>query len=50
MHQADFERHVGTENICASIADALKRADSLYQAQHAAAESSPEKVTPRLTR
>ncbi len=50
MHQADFERHVGTENICASIADALKRADSLYQAQHAAAESSPEKVTPGLTR
>ena len=50
MHQADFERHVGTENICASIADALQRADSLYQAQHAAAESSPEKVTPGLTR
>ena len=50
MHQADFERHVGTENICASIADALERADSLYQAQHAAAESSPEKVTPGLTR
>jgi len=50
MHQADFERHVGAENICASIADALERADSLYQAQHAAAESSPEKVTPGLTR
>jgi len=50
MKQAEFERHVGAENICTSIADALERADSLYQAQHAAAESSPEKVTPGLTR
>jgi SulP family sulfate permease len=34
MHQADFERHVGTENICASIADALQRAASLYRTHH----------------
>lgn len=30
MHQAEFEQHVGVENICASIADALERAKSLY--------------------
>jgi len=26
MHQAEFEQHVGKENICFSVADALKRA------------------------
>jgi SulP family sulfate permease len=30
MNQAEFERHVGAENICPSIADALQRAASLY--------------------
>jgi len=30
MHQAEFEQHVGIENICASIADALERAKALY--------------------
>ncbi|HXJ16016.1 MAG TPA: SulP family inorganic anion transporter [Candidatus Polarisedimenticolia bacterium] len=30
MHQAEFEQHVGAENICASIADALERARDLY--------------------
>lgn len=30
MHQAEFEQHVGTENISASIADALERAKALY--------------------
>jgi len=30
MHQAEFEEHVGRENICASIADALARARELY--------------------
>jgi len=30
MHQAEFEQHVGTENICASIAEALVRAKALY--------------------
>jgi sulfate permease, SulP family len=37
MHQADFERHVGTENICANIADAIERAANLYKTQQAAA-------------
>ncbi len=30
MHAAEFEQHVGAENICASIADALERAKILY--------------------
>lgn len=34
MHQADFERHVGTENICPSIAEALERASSLFRTHH----------------
>jgi SulP family sulfate permease len=49
MHQAEFERHVGTENICASIADALERAASLYQAEHAHPGGSSIKVEPALT-
>ena len=31
MNQAEFEEHVGTGNICPSIADALERAEVLYQ-------------------
>jgi SulP family sulfate permease len=31
MKQAEFERHVGAENICPSIADAIERAASLYR-------------------
>lgn len=30
MHEAEFHEHVGEENICASIADAIERAKSLY--------------------
>ena len=30
MHQAEFEQHVGAENICANIAEALARAQALY--------------------
>ena len=30
MKQAEFERHVGAENICPSISDALARAANLY--------------------
>jgi len=30
MHQAEFEQHVGAENICANIAEALARAKVLY--------------------
>ena len=34
MHQADFERHVGAENICPSIEEALERAAEVYQSRH----------------
>ncbi len=30
MHQAEFEQHVGAENICANITEALARARALY--------------------
>jgi sulfate permease, SulP family len=30
MHQAEFEQHVGRENICANITEALERAKALY--------------------
>jgi SulP family sulfate permease len=36
MQQADFERHVGPENICPSIAEALDRAAEVYHQHHAA--------------
>jgi len=35
MKQAEFERHVGSENICPSISDALRRAADVYQSYHA---------------
>jgi len=35
MHQAEFERHVGRENICANISDAIQRAGELYSAKYA---------------
>jgi hypothetical protein len=37
MSQAEFERHVGAENICPSIAEALDRAADVYQQHHAGA-------------
>jgi SulP family sulfate permease len=37
MQQADFERHVGAENICPSIAEALDRAAEVYQRYHSPA-------------
>src|SRR5260370_33022544 len=30
MHEAEFHEHVGEENICRSVAEALDRAKSLY--------------------
>jgi len=30
MHNAEFERHVGIENICPNITEALKRAEAVY--------------------
>jgi len=35
MKQAEFERHVGAENICDSIAEALERAAEVYRLHHA---------------
>ena len=35
MQQAEFERHVGHENICASITEAISRAGQLYQSEYA---------------
>ena len=34
MHQAEFERHVGKENICANITEAISRAGELYRAEY----------------
>jgi SulP family sulfate permease len=41
MKQAEFERHVGAENICPSIGEALARAADVYHKYHAA---QPEAV------
>jgi SulP family sulfate permease len=35
MRQAEFERHVGEENICGSITEALQRAAEVYRLHHA---------------
>jgi len=35
MQQSEFERHVGKENIVASINDAIRRSNELYSAQYA---------------
>src|SRR5438067_1691876 len=35
MKQAEFERHVGAENICGSITEAIERAAELYRSQYA---------------
>jgi hypothetical protein len=40
MRQAEFEDHVGAENICASIAEALERAKPLLPAVQSAASRS----------
>jgi SulP family sulfate permease len=43
MQQAEFERHVGAENICPSIAQALERAADIYQQLQAAPVRAHEK-------
>jgi SulP family sulfate permease len=43
MKHAEFERHVGAENICENIADALQRAAEVYGRHHANA-SAEEKL------
>lgn len=45
MHQAEFERHVGKENICASITEAIERAARLHEANYA----SNRQPTPPVT-
>jgi SulP family sulfate permease len=45
MKQAEFERHVGTENICASITEGLRRAEAVYQ-ERAQAESKGASPAP----
>jgi SulP family sulfate permease len=40
MKQAEFERHVGAQNICPSISDAISRAAILHQLRQAAPSSS----------
>lgn len=50
MHQAEFERHVGPENICPSIADALTRAAFLYQSDHAHSDGEKDASAPVLAR
>jgi hypothetical protein len=31
MREAGFERHIGAENICANIEEALKRAEEIHK-------------------
>jgi hypothetical protein len=31
MHRAEFERHVGADNICPNIQAALKRAEQVFE-------------------
>jgi SulP family sulfate permease len=44
MRQAEFERHVGAENICGSISEAIERAAEVYR-QHYASKKT-EELTP----
>ena len=48
MHQAEFERHVGKENICASITEAIERAARLYEANYAS-NQQPTPPVPALS-
>ena len=38
MQQAEFERHVGAENICPSITDAISRAAAIHESQKPAVQ------------
>ena len=44
MKQAEFERHVGAENICGSITEAIARAAEVYRQRHA--NKKKEEFTP----
>jgi sulfate permease, SulP family len=50
MQQAEFERHVGAENICSSIADALSRAAQIHEGGKSEADNPSDKSAPALTR
>jgi SulP family sulfate permease len=39
MRQAEFERHVGAENICVSVTDALRRAEEVHGVRVLSAET-----------
>jgi sulfate permease, SulP family len=41
MHQAEFERHVGRENICAHVESALQRAEVVGEAMRLVSASGP---------
>jgi SulP family sulfate permease len=45
MEQAEFERHVGRENICGSITEALQRAAEVYRREYAG--KNEKELTPR---
>ena len=44
MHQAEFERHVGVENICPSINEALSRASEVYGRNQVNSDSAQESL------
>jgi sulfate permease, SulP family len=48
MKQAEFERHVGAENICSSISEALERAADAYQRHHLGEGSQAKSGTEQL--
>jgi SulP family sulfate permease len=41
MRDAEFARHVGVDNLCPNIAEALKRAAAVYQEMNAASPPAP---------
>jgi hypothetical protein len=45
MQQAEFARHVGAENICHSINDALNRAAEVHGGLHAAPAAAKDDLT-----
>jgi SulP family sulfate permease len=49
MKQAEFERHVGAENICGSIAEGLRRAEAVYRQRAQAESESASQASPPET-
>jgi len=41
MQEAGFDRHIGSENICANIDEALKRAATIHQEKPTAVHADP---------